>query len=77
MVTTAIVTRPRGSWRWQDAYGISRYKAHWTRDGRLIWRCTSSHGKYSLPQLRRLGYDTSRIGGLHNKPITASEVKAY
>ena len=66
---TRIVTHERGSWRYQEAYSVAEYWPYITRDGRLVWRSCGARGKYSRPQLRRLGLDTLPHGSLHHRPI--------
>jgi hypothetical protein len=67
---TAIVTRPRGTWKWQDAFGVSVCELHVTKGGRIIWR-TVGHlvRKASMPQLTRWGYVASvdSNDSLHNQ----------
>jgi hypothetical protein len=71
LTTTRIVTRCRGSWRWQDAYGVVLYRAVRAKSGRYVWR---SHRdivqKASEPQLRRGAYGTVPRGGIHNRPVS-------
>lgn len=64
-----IVNRQKGTWRWQDAYGVVRYATRRTKDGRLVW--TSELvlvRKASLPQLIRQGWTDVEVGSLHNQP---------
>lgn len=50
-----IVTRPRGSWRWQDAFAVSTYRRVKSKDGRReIWKFISRGRKMSRPQLGEL-----------------------
>lgn len=65
----AIVSRARGSWKYQDAFGISCYIPKVTKDGRIILRCSSSKGKYSAPQLKRLALNNLPSGSLHNQRL--------
>lgn len=77
LTCTAIVTCPRGSWRWQSAYKVVRYTPRQTKDGRWIWASANVVvGKSSLPQLRRMGWD-GPVGGMHNVPLTPEEVLQY
>ena len=65
-----IVTRARGSWKYQDAFGAVAYEPHTTRDGRRVWKAAYDVvGKISMPQLRRAGYADLEHGSLHHKPI--------
>ena len=71
---TRIVTRQKGSWRWQEAYGVVEYTRVRTVDGRSVWRSTNVLvGKASIPQLRRLGFGfwDLRRGSLHHKPVVS------
>lgn len=72
--TRRIVTAERGSWIWQDAYGVVEYIPHQTRKGVWVWK---SHrriiGKASFPQLVRAGYGDLPIGSLHHKPLSTFE----
>jgi hypothetical protein len=74
----AIVTYPRGSWKWQDAYRVVAYRLHKTRDGRWIWKYHHQvRGKSSWAQLKRSGWTNQpkiKIGGLHNSLITDPEL---
>lgn len=73
----AIVTRPRGAWRWQNAYGISKYVPTRTARGDWVWRAVTSTGKYSEPQLRGMGHGGTRRGSLHSVPLTETERAEY
>ena len=75
-----IVTCPRGAWRWQDAYSISRYRARLARDGRVMWYSVERCGKWSEPQLRRYGIvdgivpvQGTRYGSLHHRQVWRDE----
>ena len=60
---TALVTRPQGSWRWQDAFAISVYR--WVvnyDETRGVWRHVSTGRKMSEPQLRARGIKCDVIG---------------
>ena len=58
-----IVTRPRGTWKYQDAYAVATYAPHTTRDGRVVWQNVGRGPKRSMPQLRRYGYAGLPVGG--------------
>lgn len=73
MERIAITTLARGSWKYQNAYGIARYRAHKTKAGHYVWKQETCSRKHSEPQLRRMGYDTTRIGGLNNVRLTPAE----
>lgn len=72
----AIVTRQRGSWKYQDAYGVSTYAPKLTKRGKWVWEQVGTHGKYSWPQLRRNGLVTLPLGGKHHREMTPAEVSA-
>lgn len=66
-----IVTVPRGSWRWQNAYAVMKYTmVKRKRDGVWIWRSEGTvYGKASMPQLERVGYGGLPIGGMHHQEV--------
>lgn len=68
--TYRVIARPRGSWRWQNAYSVVEYSVGVLANGTAVWKRTGIivH-KSSLPQLRRMGYSEIPRGGLHNKPV--------
>jgi hypothetical protein len=70
---STIVTRPRGSWKWQNAYAVATYAPHLTRDGRWVWKLAHRTRKMSAPQLR--GTDLPR-GGRHMAPMTDDQLIA-
>lgn len=76
MEIMAIATRPRGSWKYQDAFAVGYYTPVKTRRGVYVWRFSGYRAgckKLSEPQLRRYGF-----GGLprtpHNQPLTDREL---
>jgi len=71
-----IVTAPKGSWKWQDAYRISTYHAYLLKNGRVAWQSVSQSEKFSEPQLRRNGFDDLPHGSLHNWPVSRREAVA-
>lgn len=77
MTVQRIVSRPRGSWKFQDAFTIATYTPHRTRDGRWVWRSIGRlRGKWSMPQLRRLGiYSHLERGSLHHRPISPDDLR--
>lgn len=73
--TRRICARPRGAWKWQDAYAITTYAIRRTRDLRYVWTCYDRGSKRSLPQLRQAdGKYSYRFGGLHNRPARAGDL---
>lgn len=59
----SLVTRPMGSWRWQNAYAISTYKlVAQSNSNRLVWRLSNRSNKMSEPQLRRYRVKWDRRG---------------
>ena len=69
--TQRVVTRPQGSWKWQNAFGISTYVATVSRRGKIIYKSIhQSARKYSEPQLRRwLGDQMPEKGSAHNREV--------
>ena len=64
---TALVTRPRGCWKWQKAYGIAKCRATRARSGKLIWKTIGYVvNKASEPQLRGVRRDFDHA--IHNQP---------
>lgn len=67
LVKRTIVTLPRGSWRWQDAYTVQMYRPEMLKNGQWVWKAQGSGvGKSSMPRLRRLGFGSLSRGSLHN-----------
>lgn len=69
---SSIVTVPRGTWKWQDAFAISIYRPTKGVNGAWYYRAHRYPvAKASLPQLRRFGYtpDNITMGGRHNHPV--------
>jgi hypothetical protein len=63
IVQTALVTRPKGSWKWQDAFAVSCYRWSVNADEtRGIWRHVSTGNKMSEPQLRARGIECDGTG---------------
>jgi hypothetical protein len=70
-----IVTRPKGSWKYQDAYAISIYRLAKGKKGQWLWKWDSYEvNKASWPQLVRMGKDKIKSGGLHNSVATYDEL---
>lgn len=76
LTVQAIVTRQRGSWKYQDAYGISTYAPKQTKTGKWVWEQVGTRGKWSAPQLRRNGLSDLPHGGKHHRPMTPAEISA-
>jgi nicotinate-nucleotide pyrophosphorylase len=74
MERIAITTLPRGSWKYQDAFGIAHYVAVKAKAGFYYWKRVACSKKYSAPQLRRMGYDASNAGGINKQRLTRAEV---
>lgn len=81
MTTTIrrIVSTPRGSWRWQNAYRVSTYAPRKTKDGRWIWQSVGQTiGKMSMPQIRRsASFHRLPVGSIHNRPLSADELRMF
>lgn len=76
MERIAIVARARGSWRWQNAYGVVAYQPRRLKDGRYVW--TSARNivwKLSSPQLYRTSWPqkAAQWHSLHNSPLSTLE----
>lgn len=76
LTVTTIVTRQRGSWKWQDAYGISTYAPKRTKKGKWVWEQVGTRGKWSWPQLRRHGLACLPLGSKHHREMTPAELSA-
>lgn len=73
--TRRICTRPRGAWKWQDAYAVTTYTIRRTRDLHYAWACYARGPKRSLPQLRQAnGAYPCKFGNLHNRPARAGDL---
>ena len=74
--TTSIVSEPRGSWKYQDAFSRTKYGVRRRKDGGLmLWAMGGSGKKYSEPQLRRNGIRADMEGGQHRRAMTAATVQ--
>jgi hypothetical protein len=63
VIARVLVTRPRGSWKWQDAYAISTYRLMPNHDEtRVVWKLIDRTGKLSLPQIKRYGMSYDQVG---------------
>jgi hypothetical protein len=64
MITcTSLVTRPRGSWRWQNRYGINTYVAMRSATSSTGWRWALAHR----------GPDIASVGRSRRKPDVATD----
>jgi len=59
---TTLVTRPRGSWKWQDAFAISTYQLTVGHMGEAIYKFVGRSAKFSEPQLKRYGIVWDQVG---------------
>ena len=73
--TTSIVSEPRGSWKYQDAYSRTTYGVKRRKDGGLMLWAMGGTKKYSKPQLRRNGIKADMEGGQHRRDMTAATVQ--
>jgi hypothetical protein len=65
-----IVTRAKGSWKWQNAYGVVAYAPYVCKNGNIVWKPIKTLvQKASWPQLRRAGYTGIKVGSLYNRPV--------
>jgi hypothetical protein len=71
--STRLVTRPRGSWRWQQPYALSSYSLQVAADGtsRLIWRNVGRSSKRSMPQLKALVASMPAVFGWDGRGVPA------
>lgn len=76
LTITSLVTRQRGSWKYQDAYGVSTYQPKQTKTGKWVWESVNSRGKWSMPQIKRYQINHDFVGGLHHKPMSPAEISA-
>jgi hypothetical protein len=64
-----IVTRKNGSWKYQQAFGFSKYApCPRVRGGGYYWRSINSCGKFARTQRTADDFTQWRIGSLHLKP---------
>ena len=63
IVETALVTRPMGSWKWQEAFAVSYYQwcVNWN-ETKGVWKCIARDRKMSEPQIRSRGITTDHKG---------------
>jgi len=67
-----IVSRQRGSWKYQDAYGVVKYDIYVTKRGRVVYKSVRDIvRKASWPQLKRAGYAHLPVGSLHMHAVNA------
>jgi len=74
LYTSRIVTMPKGSWKWQNAYAYARYAIKRTQRGKLVWFSFHRGVKRSLPQLRRAGYGDVPMGSVHHQPLDRDDL---
>jgi hypothetical protein len=73
-----VVRLARGSWRWQEAYAVVRYRTRRARDGRWLWVSDGKiTNKCSMPQLRARGYAKTPHGSLHNRLVDHANATAW
>jgi uncharacterized protein (TIGR02996 family) len=73
----SVVTVPRGSWQWQNAFGVRINRPIRTRRGRWVWQTVGTLvSKASKPQLRS-SWGHLPVGGFHNTPLTSAEIAAH
>ena len=71
--TSAIVTTPQGSWRWQKAFRVASYEAaERIGDGVVVWRSVEQGRKRSINQLPA----GLPAGSLHNCPVRRADAVA-
>jgi hypothetical protein len=81
IVAVRIVTERRGSWRYQDAYRIAHYRPRIRRKtahgkSTMVWMTVGHSRKYSMPQLRRMGYAWPQEGSLSQRPVAPEVLSA-
>ena len=75
VIKRAIVTHPRGSWKWQDAYVIAEYVPVALNSGKIVWKSVGHSNKFSKPQLRSMGlWDNLHHYSLHMKPVNKKDI---
>lgn len=72
-----VVTRAKGSWRWQDAFGLSYYLPAVTKTGKHIFRSVSSAGKFAHTRATQWKWKRYGCGSIHNAEIHAIGVDDY
>lgn len=58
----ALVTRPQGGWKWQNAFAVSRYRLTIGYRGKPVWKFVFRSRKYSEPQIRNRGITYDCVG---------------
>lgn len=70
---TSLVSKQRGSWKYQDAYAVATYGIKRTKDGRLVFKSMHHSRKLSLPQYNKLLNKADfEIGSMHHVPINGA-----
>ena len=72
-----IVARQKGSWRWQDAYGLSRHVVHTTRDGRTVLRSLGAGRKFARTLSTAHYWREYATGSVHNAEVARTGVDDY
>lgn len=73
-----IVSRPRGTWKWQDAYAISTCQPSFSSRAKYwYWICARRGDKMSMPQLKRAGYDRTSMPSRHNTRVSKRDILAF
>jgi len=79
----ALTTRQKGSWRWQDACGVSVYemrkrvKSLPGKRSLYVWQSIEwASSKLSGPQAHRMGLDNLPRTSMHNRAVSAAELQA-
>ena len=64
---TSLVTRPQGSWKWQDRYGVNVYAPYLSTSGVWRWRLYQEGRDVASVGRARLAPDveTDWVGRLH------------
>ena len=67
---TALVTRPQGSWKWQNAYAVSYCQARLSDNGFVVWEMFHRSSKMSAPQLARNEVVTDFDHGINRTKVS-------
>jgi len=73
---TSVVTRQKGSWKWQDRHAVSQYRATWSRRLQAwIWKYQGClDDKVKPNQVRTWVLDRgAHLGGRHNRRVEFSD----
>lgn len=74
MTLTSLVSRPRGGWKYQDAFAVSAHEVRKGKSGKYRWRTVNRSPKFSEPQQRKYKITTDVPHALHNKPVTPKHI---